>query len=544
LADGLRVPGLAETVLRDLLRLEESNDWALSALAELLEENQQYAEALALHERRIAQGTADDPRELRHRAALLARERLGDVAKASQHYLQLIEEDATDTRAAGALRVLLVRAERWQDLGRLLESLIDVAQSSEDRLSLRLELAQLYMDRFNQTDTAIEQLRAVLEEEPGHADAVLTLGRLYEKNGRDQDLAELLNQQVDAAQGRGDVTAAVKLLVRLGEVYERKLNEPESAIDTFRRVVDLDARHRPSIEALARLYRQADRLEEAAEVLEKLLDASEPQELVRRAEELAELYVKLDQGENACRALERVLDSGQAKPDLLARLEKLYEQQANWSRLAELLVRQADTAGPADDKAKLLSRAAKLYSERLEESRTAASLLQRATELRPEDRSLLLQLCDVLNASGRSREAAETLQRIVDSYGGRRSKELGEIHRRLAAAYRAQASNLDALRELDQAFRIEPGNVSVLKELGELAFELEDMKKAQQMYRALLLQRLDGESPISKAEVFLALGRVHEKLGEKPKARQMWERALQTDASLGEAKRLLAEMTD
>ena len=34
------------------------------------------------------------------------------------------------------------------------------------------------------------------------------------------------------------------------------------------------------------------------------------------------------------------------------------------------------------------------------------------------------------------------------------------------------------------------------------------------MYRALLLQRLDGDSPISKAEVFCALGRVHEKLGE------------------------------
>jgi golgin subfamily B member 1 len=544
LADGLRSPGLAEAVLRDLLRLEESNDWALAALAELLEENKQYAEALALHERRIAQDTAEDPRELRHRAALLARERLNDHAKASQLYLELIEEDATDTRAAGALRVLLVRTERWQDLAKLLESLIDVAQSSEERLSLRLELAQLHMDRFNQTDTAIEQLRAVLEEEPGHADAVLTLGRLYEKNGRDQDLADLLNQQVDAAQGRGDVAAAVKLLGRLGGVYEGKLNEPDLAIDAFRRVVDLDGRHRPSIEALARLYRQADRLEEAAEVLERLLDASEPAELVRRAEELADLYIKLDQGENACKALERVLDSGQAKPDLLARLEKLYEQQGNWSRLAELLVRQADGATTPDEKAKLLSRAAKLYSERLEESRTAATLLQRATEIRPEDRSLLLQLCDVLNASGRSREAAETLQRIVDSYGGRRSKELGEIHRRLAAAYRAQGSTLDALRELDQAFRIEPGNVAVLKELGELAFELDDMKKAQQMYRALLLQRLDGDSPISKAEVFLALGRVHEKLGEKPKARQMLERALQTDANLGEAKRLLAEMTD
>ena len=138
----------------------------------------------------------------------------------------------------------------------------------------------------------------------------------------------------------------------------------------------------------------------------------------------------------------------------------------------------------------------------------------------------------------------QALQRIVDSYGGRRSKELGEIHRRLASAYRAQGNNADALRELDQAFRIEPGNVAVLKELGELAFELEDLKKSQQMYRALLLQRLDGASPISKAEVFYALGRVHDKLGEKPKARQMLERALQTDANLEEAKRLLADLAE
>jgi tetratricopeptide (TPR) repeat protein len=544
LADGLRVPGLSESVLRDLLRLDEANDWALSSLAESLEEAQQYPEALALLERRIQQGSAADPRELRHRAAVIARERLNDPGKASQLYLELIEEDPSDARAADALRVLLVRTERWKDLARLLESLVDVAQSSEDRLSLRLELAQLHIDRFDQSDTAIEQLRAVLEEEPGHADAVLALSRLYEKNGRDQDLAELLSQQVDAAQGRGDVPAAVKLLVRLGSVYETKLAEPERAVDTFRRVLDLDPKHRPSIEALGRLYRQADRLEEAADALERLLEVSEPNELVRRAEELAELYVKLGQGENACRALERVLDSGQASSELLGRLERLYEQQGNWSGLAELLVRQVDAAPSSDEKSKLLSRAATLYAERLDESRTAASLLQRATELRPDDRGLLLQLCDVLNASGRSREAAETLQRIVDSYGGRRSKELGEIHRRLAGAYRAQGNNSDALRELDQAFRIEPGNVAVLKELGELAFELADLKKAQQMYRALLLQRLDGESPISKAEVFYSLGRVHDALGEKPKARQMLERALQTDASLEDAKRLLADLAE
>ncbi|HVZ37531.1 MAG TPA: tetratricopeptide repeat protein, partial [Polyangiaceae bacterium] len=317
LADGLRVPGLGESLLRDLLRLDESNDWALSALSELLEELGQYPEALSLIERRIREGHAENPRELRHHAALLARERLGDPNKASQLYLDLLEEDPSDTRAADALRVLLVQTERWQELGRLLSNLIDVTQSSEERLALRLELAQLEVDRFDHTDAAIDQLRAVLEEEPGHADAVLGLSRLYEKNGRDQDLADLLSQQIDAAAGRGDVAAAVKLLVRLGDVFEKRLSDPERAIEAFQRVLDLDAQHRASMEALVRLQRAADRPEEAAEALERLVGVSEPAELPRRAEELAELYTKLGDGEKACRALERVVDAGAASPELL-----------------------------------------------------------------------------------------------------------------------------------------------------------------------------------------------------------------------------------
>jgi hypothetical protein len=62
------------------------------------------------------------------------------------------------------------------------------------------------------------------------------------------------------------------------------------------------------------------------------------------------------------------------------------------------------------------------------------------------------------------------------------------------------------------------------------------------MFRALLLQKLDANSPISKAEVFMRLGEVHDKLGEKPKAIQMLERAIQTDPALEAAKEQLAAL--
>jgi tetratricopeptide (TPR) repeat protein len=154
----------------------------------------------------------------------------------------------------------------------------------------------------------------------------------------------------------------------------------------------------------------------------------------------------------------------------------------------------------------------------------------------------MLELCDAFSASGRGKAAAEVLEKIVESYGGKRSKELGEIHRRLADAYLADGDTDRALTELDKAFRIEPGNISVLFKLGSVALEAGDLKKAQQMYRALLLQKLDDKSPITKAEVFMHLGQVHEKLGENSKAIQMYDRAVQSDDSLELAKERLAQL--
>ena len=122
------------------------------------------------------------------------------------------------------------------------------------------------------------------------------------------------------------------------------------------------------------------------------------------------------------------------------------------------------------------------------------------------------------------------------------SLKKGDIHRRLATAYLADGEKERALEELDKAFRIEPGNVQVLRKQGMVALEAEDLKKAQQMFRALLLQKLDDSSPITKAEVFMYLGDVHDKMGEKSKAIQMLERAVQSDDKLERAAQRLAEL--
>ncbi len=275
-------------------------------------------------------------------------------------------------------------------------------------------------------------------------------------------------------------------------------------------------------------------------MLDKLLSASSGQAAVTISLELASVAQKLGSQEVATSALERGLLQDERSPELRSRLRSCYEVTKSWDKLAALLARDADFAATPEESVDLLRKAAAIHAEERGDHALAAEVLNRASQLRPDDRELLLSLCDEYSASGRGRDAASVLVKIIESYGSKRPKELGEIHRRLANAYLAEGENQKALEELDKAFRIEPGNVNVLTLLGQVALDVGDYKKAQQMFRALLLQKLDDAGQLKKSEVFLRLGEIHEKLGEAPKALQMYERAVQTDGLEAAKQRLAA----
>jgi tetratricopeptide (TPR) repeat protein len=357
------------------------------------------------------------------------------------------------------------------------------------------------------------------------------LSELYERTQRDEELAELLSTQIDAARARGDVAAELAFQVRLGEICESRLGDRARAIDTYRGVLARDARHRGALDALARLLRADGQKAEAAEVLSQLLGMESGAAAVERALELADVQIELGDKVAAAEALERGLAADEQHVELRRRLRAIYESLEEWEKLSALAAREAGFAPTPEEAVKLLRQAASILSSKRGDHAGAAELLDRATQHKPDDRDLMLELCDRYSSSGRGKAAAQVLEKIVASYGPKKTKELGEIHRRLANAYLAESETQKALEELDKAFRIEPGNVSVLTQLGEVAMRVGDHKKAQQMYRALLLQKLDDNGPIKKSFVFMRLGEIHEALGEKPKAMQMYERAVQTDGS-------------
>jgi tetratricopeptide (TPR) repeat protein len=197
---------------------------------------------------------------------------------------------------------------------------------------------------------------------------------------------------------------------------------------------------------------------------------------------------------------------------------------------------------PIAEQLKVLKAAAEIHVVRRKSSGDAIPILERAAALVPHDRELLLALGDAYSSAGRGRDAAQVLERVILSFGARRTKELAVYHHKLARALDQLGDKTQALAQLDMGFKVDPGSVAILRDLGVLAIEKNDLDRAQKTFRALLLQRLDPSAGISKGEVFYYLGEISAKLGDKPKAIQMFERAVENDPALDKARAKLAEL--
>jgi tetratricopeptide (TPR) repeat protein len=568
-------PELAEATLRELVAEDDGDLWALEELTKLREAAGDHAEVVKLLLRRSE--LVGDPLPLKHQAARVLVGEMSAASRAIALYEEILDADPGDALAADALRGLHSQAGNYRELSKLLSRLIDVVTSQEARIALRLELAALYGERFEAPEDAIETLRAILDEEPTHAEAVLRLSQIYEQTGRDAELADLLRSQLDAAHDRGDVTTELSLLVRLGEVQERRLGDATAAQRTYEAVLERDPDHRGALESVAAMSEKRADWERAAVALAKLVELSREATGVAWALRLAEAREKMGDAVGAEEALQLGLRLEPGNAGLRGMLRVRWEKAERWTELADLLVGDADlvAAGhpaekvtPGDrrdgqgarsampsgsypppsvpasilEQVNLLRAAADIHVLRRDRPEDAIPILERAAQLVPHDRPLLLALCDCYNAAQRGREAAHVLEKVIASFGTKRPKELALYHHRLGRAL-AQLGEKDvALAQLDMAFKIDPGSVMVLRDLGVLAFETNDLDRAQKTFRALLLQRLDRGAGISKGEVFYYLGEISAKQGDRAKAMQMFERAIENDPALDRARAKLSEL--
>ncbi|HEX7664235.1 MAG TPA: tetratricopeptide repeat protein, partial [Polyangiaceae bacterium] len=541
-AQGAGDAELAEACLRDFLAVDENDTWAIEELTKLREAANDSNEVVKLLLRR-ADLDETESAQLRHKAANLYADTLGQKERAVELFEKLHADNGEDAEAATKLRGLYAELGKKDELVQLLETLVERAPTQEERASLRIELAKLEGER-GKSEEAITFLRAIVDEDEGHVEAVLALSELLEKSGANADLADLLEKRTDRARSDSssdDAQQLTALELKLAKLYEEKLEDKDKALSTYEAVLAHEPSHAGALEAVARLAEAKGDDARVAEVLALLLDGSANGDGAKIALRLAAARGRLKDDEGVETALRRALEIDPEEPTARAELRALYERTEKWKELADVLVAEAalleknhpdevkeqpepapgtSVAPPAGGTMRptarssmtppppapsgllaealgLLRRAAEIHLTKRQSPADAVPVLEKARTFAPQDRELLLVLCDAYTASGREREATAVLEKIIQSFGGKRSKELSLYHHRLGKAL-AQLGDKDvALTQLDMAFKIDPGSVAVLKDLGVLALETNDLDRAQKTFRALLLQKLDPNAGIS-----------------------------------------------
>jgi tetratricopeptide (TPR) repeat protein len=389
----------------------------------------------------------------------------------------------------------------------------------------------------------MEQLRDILADAPADREALDALESLYQADGKLDLLAESVSSRAETAAQAGDRAEELRLLGRLAQIQERDLKRPADAAATLDRVRVQRPDDADNLAALARLYKALGRHKDAVEALETIGRSLAGEAAVANALEVAELAEgPLADDAVAEAALRRALSLAPGHAAARTKLRALFDKTKNHAGRAELLAEDAEAEADKTKKLALYKEIADLYSKQLNDAGRAAQYFEKAVALDPEDRNSLLPLCDLYIAAGRSGDAVPVLEKIIASFGTRRSKDVATYHHRLGQALEGMGKTAEALAAYDSAFKIDLTSVPILRDLGRLCYSSGDWDRAQKTFRALLLQKLDATSGITKGDVYFYLGDITAKQGDPKKAISMLDRALVEQPGHPQAAALLAQL--
>jgi len=240
------------------------------------------------------------------------------------------DEDALDAQ----LRILARSTSEEEKTRRLAaaELLVRAADLTQD-MALRvahLEKAATIAEEFDAARAA-ELYTRVLALSPTRRFAIVALQRALHRAGDHAALAGILERE---AEQTTDAEHAATLRLRAAEVFRRDANDLERAVALLRRVLEVKPTHEAALLALLACHEQAGRLDDARDVLGKLVPLRRA-EVVSLQLAIAELSRRLGDSDAAIAALREVLAVAPEHPIAQRDLARALRRKRAWLEAAE-----------------------------------------------------------------------------------------------------------------------------------------------------------------------------------------------------------------
>lgn len=470
-------------------------------------------------------------RELAH----MLEHRLDDAQQAFDVLVAALGEDVEDDETARALDRVARKTERFGELIQLANGWLEEPEARADprrALALSLRLAKWYGEDVDRPEWALPYLERAQALAPRDVRPFRLLARIRRRQG-DVDLAGAT--LVSALELAASDAERKEIHGEIGEILWKYKAQPDAAIASYRRALELDPGWLPAIDALESLFRERGQLGPVAELLERKLDrggdggASGTMGAAERNAtrvRLAEMYAgALAQPERATRLLELVLHEEPQHAAAHRALTERYRGEGNAPALRAALERRLEAAATAREQLDLLHELSALLEHTFLEAELAAYRLEQALAVAPDDEVTLEGLARLYGRLRRFHDQADVLARQAEV--AREPARRAELYAALART--AERELGDASRALEAwaaAAASAPGHAEAAAALARLDPEGGDSEAALERLRRAAKHAAD---PSQRAAAHQALGAALDDAGDPGGAREAYLDAIDQD---------------
>ncbi|MCC6648633.1 MAG: tetratricopeptide repeat protein [Polyangiaceae bacterium] len=427
------------------------------AVAEALPEGPREAvwAAARLTGRALSSGEVEDAARFAHIVALEesteAQELVLSVAsttsaalpsEAARLFGVVLEREPSERRAYDGLLAILEATRDVDGRLSLLERTLEAVMDGGERQRLRTARARLLVE-LGRDDEAAEALRDVLSDDPDDVAAATTLADLFERHGRSDDLAELLERQLEGARMRRDAAVVSALTLRISPLLGERV---DARRDLLEQSLEAAPDERPLLAALA--LHVGEGAPEWLALAERLLAVEATGEAPALALSLADRHRALDDRDAEARVLTLGLRRAPASDALFDRLARELAEATRFADLVDATLLRAAAEADLEAAVGRYRQASMIAREHARDPGGAVDALSKALARAPDEVSLVSEMVEILVEAG---DLAGAEELVASALSGRTGRPRASVLRLKAWIALRQGAEAAAVADLEEA---------------------------------------------------------------------------------------------
>jgi tetratricopeptide (TPR) repeat protein len=454
--------------------------------------------------------------------------KLDKKPEAIQAYEAVLERQPTEPTATAALETLYEQTGRERELARLLEVRAEAMQEPVPRGALFARVATLRANR-NDIEGALAAYSASFAADPSNREVFTAMERVCYKAERwavAMQLYENAIRHVEAGHSRA---------YRLGDLYLRRgnvqlnfLGQPDEALASYQKVVEVDSQPQAAVKALEELCQQRGDWQPLMSAYERRADYQKDTQ--RKTDALRTAAALADTHRDDRRSVgftKKLLAIDPKDLQAQQKLEAYYDTKQDQSGLVEVLKMQLPSVQDTDEKIQLLKKIARASENEARDVVTATEYYQKVLELKENDRDALDALGRIYESTEQWAEYIDITRKQIKITGDRNTRAL--LYFRCGSVLEAKFQREhDAIRYYHEAIKTSAACLPAVHGLRDLYRRREEWPR---VIETLELEVKLWQDDKERAGVFAQIGGIYEKqLGDVEQAIQFYDSALAIDA--------------